>query len=146
LQAIISEVSDWLAWIAALTLAAVALRTVHRAVRRYRGRNGTLRPLRGLTPVRGYLSLATLTAVNPATLITFAAVIVGRSVNESDHSLLAVALFAMGAFLASGAWQLMLAGGGSLLGRLLRGRRGQLGIAICSAMIMLCLAVAVLLA
>jgi hypothetical protein len=40
----------------------------------------------------------------------------------------------------------MLAGGGSLLGRLLRGRRGQLGIAICSAMIMLSLAVAVLLA
>jgi arginine exporter protein ArgO len=145
LQALISEVSDWLAWVAALTLVAVALHTVQRAVRRYRGGNSTVGRLRGLTPVRGYLSLAALTAVNPATLVTFAAVVVGRSVNESDQSWLAVALFAIGAFLASATWQLMLAGGGSLLGRLLHGRRGQLGIAICSAMIMLGLAVAVLL-
>ena len=34
---------------------------------------------------------------------------------------------------ASATWQLLLAGGGSLLGRLLTGRRGQLGIPICSA-------------
>jgi arginine exporter protein ArgO len=146
LQALISEASNSLAWIAAMTLIAVALHTVHRAVRRYRGSNSIVGQLRGLTPVRGYLSLAALTAVNPATLVTFAAVVVGRSVNEGDQSWLAVAIFAIGAFFASAAWQLMLAGGGSLLGRLLRGRRGQLGIAICSAMIMLSLAVAVLLA
>jgi arginine exporter protein ArgO len=145
LQALISEVSGWLTWIAAMTLIAVAIRTVQRAVRRYRGNNGTVSRLRGLTPMRGYLSLAALTAVNPATLVTFAAVVVGRSVDESDSSWLPVVLFALGAFLASAAWQLMLAGGGSMLGRLLRGRRGQLGIAVCSAMIMLGLAAAVLL-
>jgi arginine exporter protein ArgO len=144
LQALISEVSGWLTWIAAMTLIAVAIRTVQRAVRRYRGNNGTVSRMRGLTPMRGYLSLAALTAVNPATLVTFAAVVVGRSVNESDSSWLTVVLFALGAFMASAAWQLMLAGGGSLLGRLLRGRRGQLGIAVCSAMIMLGLAAAVL--
>ena len=144
LQALISEVSGWLTWIAAMTLIAVAIRTVQRAVRRYRGSNGTVSRLRGLTPMRGYLSLAALTAVNPATLVTFAAVVVGRSVDESDSSWLTVVLFALGAFMASAAWQLMLAGGGSMLGRLLRGRRGQLGIAVCSAMIMLGLAVAVL--
>ena len=145
LQALISEVSGWLTWIAAMTLIAVAIRTVQRAVRRYRGNNGTVSRLRGLTPMRGYLSLAALTAVNPATLVTFAAVVVGRSVDESDSSWLPVVLFALGAFMASAAWQLMLAGGGSMLGRLLRGRRGQLGIAVCSAMIMLGLAAAVLL-
>jgi arginine exporter protein ArgO len=145
LQALISEVSGWLTWIAAMTLIAVAIRTVQRAVRRYRGSNGTVSRLRGLTPMRGYLSLAALTAVNPATLVTFAAVVVGRSVDASDSSWLTVVLFALGAFMASAAWQLMLAGGGSMLGRLLRGRRGQLGIAVCSAMIMLGLAAAVLL-
>jgi arginine exporter protein ArgO len=145
LQALIREVSGWLTWIAAMTLIAVAIRTVQRAVRRYRGSNGTVSRLRGLTPMRGYLSLAALTAVNPATLVTFAAVVVGRSVDESDSSWLTVVLFALGAFMASAAWQLTLAGGGSMLGRLLRGRRGQLGIAACSAMIMLGLAAAVLL-
>jgi arginine exporter protein ArgO len=145
LQALISEVSGWLTWIAAITLIAVAIHTVQRAVRRYRGNNGTVSRLRWLTPMRGYLSLAALTAVNPATLVTFAAVVVGRSVDDSDSSWLTVVLFALGAFMASAAWQLMLAGCGSMLGRLLRGRRGQLGIAVCSAMIMLGLAVAVLL-
>jgi arginine exporter protein ArgO len=59
-------------------------------------------------------------------------------------SWLAVGLFALGAFVASAVWQLLLVGGGSLLGRLLSGRRGQLGIAIASAAIMLGLAVVVL--
>ncbi len=144
LQALISGVSGWLTWIAAMTLIAVAIRTVQRAVRRYRGNNGIVDRLRGLTPMRGYLSLAALTAVNPATLVTFAAVVVGRSVNQSESSWQSVLLFALGAFMASAVWQLTLAGGGSLLGRLLRGRRGQVGIAVCSAMIMLGLAAAVL--
>lgn len=144
LQALINEVSGWLTWIAAMTLIAVAIRTVQRAVRRYRGNNGTVGRLRGLTPMRGYLSLAALTAVNPATLVTFAAVVVGRSVNQSESSWQSVLLFALGAFMACAVWQLTLAGGGSLLGRLLRGRRGQVGIAVCSAMIMLGLAAAVL--
>jgi len=144
LQALISEASGWLGWIAALSLIAVAVRTVQLAIYRYRASNVTVHPLRGLTPLRAYLSLVALTAVNPATLVTFAAVIVGRSMQEVGSSWLAVALFALGAFGASGVWQLMLAGGGSMLGRLLRGRRGQLGIAACSALIMLGLAVAVL--
>jgi arginine exporter protein ArgO len=144
LQALISEASGWLGWIAALTLIAVAVRTVQLAIYRYRASDVTIHPLRGLTPLRAYLSLVALTAVNPATLVTFAAVIVGRSMQEVGSSWLAAALFALGAFGASAVWQLMLAGGGSMLGRLLRGRRGQLGIAACSALIMLGLAVAVL--
>jgi arginine exporter protein ArgO len=56
-----------------------------------------------------------------------------------------VALFALGSFVASAVWQLLLAGGGSLLGRLLRGRRGQLGISLGSALIMLALSASVLL-
>jgi len=55
-----------------------------------------------------------------------------------------VAVFAVGAFAASAGWQLLLVGGGSLLGRVLRGRRGQLGIAAASAALMLGLAAVVL--
>jgi arginine exporter protein ArgO len=144
LQVMLNEVSGWLRYAAAITLVVVAVHTMRMALRRYRGDSGTRTQLSRLTPARAYLSLAGLTAINPATVVTFAAVIVGRSASEDYASWLAVVLFALGAFLASAVWQLMLAGGGSLLGRLLRGRRGQLGIAVCSALIMLGLAVAVL--
>jgi arginine exporter protein ArgO len=145
LQALITEVTSWLVWIAAITLVIVATHTLLTAINRYRGRIGTLADPGRLTPVRAYLNLFALTAVNPATVVTFAAVVIGRSVSEDGSTWLAVALFALGAFLASAVWQLLLAGGGSLLGRLLHGRRGQLGIAVCSAVIMLGLAVGVLL-
>ena len=145
LQALLSEVTSWLVWIAAIALVVVAIRTLLTAIRRYRGHIGTLAEPSTLTPARAYLNLFALTAINPATVVTFAAVVVGRSASQGSSSSLAVALFALGAFLASALWQLLLAGGGSLLGRLIHGRRGQLGIAVCSAMIMLALAVAVLL-
>ena len=97
----------------------------------------------GLSPRRAYLTLVAMTAVNPATVITFVAVVLGRQTPDGGVSGSAVVLFAAGAFVASAAWQLLLVGGGSLLGRLLRGRRGQLGIALCSATLMLVLAGAV---
>jgi arginine exporter protein ArgO len=89
--------------------------------------------------------LLALTAVNPATLITFAAVAVGRSASGGGSTPLSVTLFAVGAFAASALWQLLLTGGGNLLGRLFTGRRGQLAVSACSASIMLCLSVGLLL-
>ena len=145
LQALLREATSWLAWIAAITLVIVATRTLLMAINRYRGYIGTFAQPRKFTPVRAYLSLFALTAVNPATVMTFAAVVVRRSVIEGGTSWLAVALFALGAFWHLPSGNCLLAGGGSLLGRLLHGRRGQLGIAVCSAVIMLGLAVAVLL-
>jgi arginine exporter protein ArgO len=140
---LLSEASGWLTWAAAITLGLVAVHTMRLAIRRYRGHTGTLAQHSKLSPARAYLSLFALTAINPATVITFAAVVIGRS--QIGSSWLAVALFALGAFVASAVWQLLLAGGGSLLGRLLRGRRGQLGISLGSALIMLALSASVLL-
>jgi arginine exporter protein ArgO len=145
LQGVLSEVSDWLKWIAVSVLVVVATRTLLLAVRRYRGDRDAVDRPRDLTPVRAYGSLAALTAVNPATLITFAAVAVGRSSTGVTSTPPAVALFAIGAFAASAVWQLLLTGGGNLLGRLFTGRRGQLGISACSALIMLGLSVGLLL-
>jgi arginine exporter protein ArgO len=145
LHAKLSEVSSWLTYAAAITLVVVAVHTMRTAFRRYRGDIQTRAQLSKLTPARAYLSLVALTAINPATVVTFAAVVVGRSSSEGGASWLAVAVFALGAFGASAVWQLLLTGGGSLLGRLLRTRRGQLRISICSAVVMLGLAVGVLL-
>jgi arginine exporter protein ArgO len=144
LRTVMTDVSVWLAWVAAVLLAAVAVRTLQLAVRCYRGTNSKISPRRELTPARAYLSLVALTAFNPATVITFAAVVMGRS-HDGGASLPAVAPFAIGAFVASAAWQLLLTGGGNLLGRLLTGPRGRLGISACSALVMLGLAVGVLL-
>jgi len=44
------------------------------------------------------------------------------------------------AFAASASWQLLLAGGGALLGRTLTGRRGQLGTALASSAVIAVLA------
>lgn len=145
LQLVLSEVSGWLAWIAASVLVAVSIRTVLVAVRRYRSNRDALGRQSDLTPARAYLNLVALTAVNPATLMTFAAVAVGRSASEGGSTLPVVVVFAIGAFAASAIWQLLLTGGGNLLGRLFIGRRGQLGVSACSALIMLGLAVGLLL-
>jgi arginine exporter protein ArgO len=145
LQLVLSEVSGRLEWIAASVLVVVSIRTVLVAVRRYRSNRDTVGRQRDLTPARAYVSLVALTALNPATLITFAAVAVGRSSREGGSTMPVVVVFAIGAFAASAIWQLLLTGGGNLLGRLFTGRRGQLGISSCSALIMLGLAVGVLL-
>ncbi len=144
LQPVLQRVSGGLTLAAAVVLVAVALRTLQVAVRRYRSAAPGIASLDPqLGPFRAYLTLIGMTAVNPATVITFAAVVLGRSADARSTGI-AVALFALGALAASAIWQLLLVGGGSVLGRLLRGRRGQLGIALGSAAIMLGLAVAVL--
>ncbi len=145
LQAVVQRIAGALTIAAAIVLLLVATRTLQLALRRYRraDADGISGPGR-LTPLRAYGTLIAMTAVNPATVVTFAAVVLGRSAGDGSFDWATVVLFAVGAFAASATWQLVLVSGGSLLGRLLSGRRGQLGISICSAVIMLGLAIAVL--
>ena len=146
LRALVQSASVALTGLAALVLVVLAGRTLGQAVRRYRSPTPAVaRTGRAGNAGRAYLGLVGLTAVNPATVITFSAVALGRPTGDTGPSWPGVALFAVGAFVASAAWQLLLVGGGSVLGRLLAGRRGQLGIAVASALLMLGLAVAVLL-
>jgi len=144
-HAALARASTTLTLLAAVVLVVVAARTVQQAVRRYRASAVVTRAApSGLSPRRAYLTLVAMTAINPATVITFVAVVLGRQATDGEVAGRTVLLFAVGAFVASAAWQLLLVGGGSLLGRMLRGRRGQLGIALCSAGLMLVLAAAVL--
>nr|WP_026197935.1 LysE family transporter [Sciscionella marina] len=123
-----------LGYLSAGALALLAALTVLRAVRRYRG------PLTvsASSPARAFLGLLVLTAINPATLVYFLALVLGRGAEGGG------APFVLGAFLASTSWQLLLACGGRLLGRVLTGARGRLVIAIVSAALMSVLAVAAL--
>jgi arginine exporter protein ArgO len=68
-------------------------------------------------------------------VVYFAALVLGRGDAGGG------APFVAGAFLASASWQLFIAGGGSLIGRLLTGERGRLITALVSSAVIAVLAV-----
>ena len=89
--------------------------------------------------LRAYLLLVGLTAVNPTTVVAFAALVASSPAVGSSAS--TVALFAVGATTASAAWQLLLVTGAGLLGRRLVGRRGRTWTALTSSALLLALSV-----
>ncbi len=137
LTRVIQPVSGPMHLVGAVVLAAIAVRT---AVTALRGTGG-VRDGSGLrTPGRAYLALLGLTVLNPATVIYFGALVLGRQ-SRGGPGLVAGLVFVVAAFLASASWQLVLAGGGSLVGRLLTGPRGRLTTALVSSAVILALAV-----
>ncbi|WP_145836134.1 LysE family transporter [Micromonospora echinospora] len=138
---LVAPVADPLRLVAAGVLLALA---AHGAWRALRPRTPASTPTRrGLdTPARAFLGVLALTMLNPATVVYFAALVLGRSDAVAP---LAAGLFVLGAFLASASWQLFVAAGGSLVGRVLTGPRGRLVTALTSSAIIAALAVAMLL-
>ena len=127
---------------AAVALAGLAIRGGYLALRRHRD-PGVARTATGLeTPGRAYLGLLGLTLLNPATIVYFAALVVGRQAGDDAGPAAGVAdlLFVAAAFAASASWQLLIAGGGSLVGRVLTGPRGRLATALTSSGVILVLA------
>ncbi|MEU4569495.1 LysE family transporter [Micromonospora sp. NPDC023956] len=141
LAGLVAPVADPLRLVAAGVLLALA---GHGAWRALRPRSPASAPGGvGLdTPARAFLGVLALTLLNPATVVYFAALVLGRrDVTEP----LAAGLFVLGAFLASASWQLLVAAGGSLVGRVLTGPRGRLVTALTSSVIIVALAVSMLL-
>jgi len=141
LQTLLQPLAGPLTVLAALVLAGLGVRIVFTGVQRYR--SGSMQAsvrAEVSSPARAYLGFVMVTAVNPTTVVYFLALVVGRQATDPLRDSWDVAvLFALGALLASGAWQLLLAGGGAALGRIVTGRRGQLLIALASGVIMLVL-------
>ncbi|MFD1082457.1 LysE/ArgO family amino acid transporter [Micromonospora andamanensis] len=144
-------VAGWLAPVAgplrlvgATVLLAVATHGAWRALRA-RGPRRSPNHGRGLdTPARAFVGILALTLLNPATIVYFTALVLGRA--ELGGSGTAVALvFTLGVFLASASWQLLIAGGGSLVGRALTSDSGRLVTALLSSAIITVLAVGMLL-
>jgi arginine exporter protein ArgO len=137
---VVEPIGTPLRWLAAAVLVALAGRTAVTAVRQYRS-PASARPRAGLdTPRRAYLGLLGLTLLNPATIVYFGALVLGRQATGS-LSAGAAAVFVGAAFLASTSWQLLLAGSGSLVGRVLSGPRGRLATALASSAVIVLLAV-----
>jgi arginine exporter protein ArgO len=130
-------------WVAVVVLTAWAIRTAVTALRRHR--NPTVaRSTTGLaTPWRAYGGLLGLTLLNPGTIVYFGALVLGRQA-AAQLSVPAGTVFVAAAFTASASWQLLLAGGGTLLGRGLTSARGRLITASASSAVIIVLAVNIL--
>jgi arginine exporter protein ArgO len=135
LAGVIAPIATPLRWLAAGVLLVLAGTTAYRAVRRP---GATDRRPTQVTASAAYAGILGLTMLNPATVIYFAALILGRGGAGGG------AWFVVGAFLASASWQLLLAGGGSLVGRLLTGERGRLITALVSSAVIAVLAITLL--
>ncbi|MFI1422390.1 LysE family transporter [Streptomyces sp. NPDC020731] len=128
-------------WVCVPVLLALAAWGAAGAVRRYRGRRPVART--GAAPpgaARAYLSLLGITLLNPTTVIYFAALVLGSRSGEAAGPG-EQTVFVTAAFAASASWQVLLAGGGALLGRTLTGHRGRLVTALVASGVMTALAV-----
>lgn len=144
LAGVIAPIARPLRWVAAVTLLALAVQAALRAVRHHRDPTRAARSDRGLsTPARAYAGLLALTLLNPMTIVYFGALVLGRQASTALTAAGEV-LFVAGALLASASWQLLIAGGGSLVGRVLTGPRGRLGTAIVASLLIAVLAVGLL--
>ncbi|MFC7340545.1 LysE family transporter [Saccharopolyspora griseoalba] len=126
-----------LRWVSAAVLVLLAARISITAVRA--GAADGNRPVR-LTPARAYAGLVAMTAINPTTVVYFAAIVLGNQADLVDTTPQRL-LFVTAAALASASWQLLLSTAGALLGRALTGRRGRLATAFASSAIIVLLAV-----
>ncbi|WBB67424.1 LysE family transporter [Micromonospora sp. WMMD812] len=144
LAALIAPVAAPLRAVAAVVLLALAGYTAWRALRP-RPSAGPAPAGRGLdSPLRAFTGVLALTLLNPATVVYFAALVLGRG-DAADPDPATGASFVLGAFLASASWQLLIAGGGTLVGRALAGPRGRLVTALTSSAIIAALAITTLL-
>ncbi|MFI7383473.1 LysE family transporter [Streptomyces sp. NPDC049813] len=130
LAPLIRAVRTPLSWGAAAVLLVLA---VHGAVRAVRGRHVDVPPGPRLAPSRAYVGLLGLTLLNPMTVLYFAALVLGGG--SAADGVAARAAFTLAAFAASASWQLLLAGGGALLGRVLTGPRGRLATGLVSSVL-----------
>lgn len=147
LARVIQPFSVPLRWTSAAVLLGLAVRGGLSALAVHRRGTGSLNPVRGsapASPVRAYFSFWAVTMLNPLTVIYFAALVIG-SQGRSAPSHPQQILFVVAAFAASASWQLLLALGGALLGRLLTGDRGRMITALGSSALMVFLAVRLLL-
>jgi arginine exporter protein ArgO len=140
----IAPAAPVLRWLAALVLVVLAVRTAVAAVREHRRGSSAVADSHAMgTPGRAYFGLLAVTLLNPATVVYFTALVLGRQDGMATGGL-AAGVFVVAAFAASASWQLVLAGGGTLVGRVLTGARGRLVSALVSSVLITALAASVI--
>ena len=97
-----------------------------------------------VSPLRAFGLFVAITAVNPATVVYFAAIVLGSwTLTETAAQ---SAVFVGAAFVASASWQLLLAAGGATLGQAISSPRGRTVTGLVSAAVIALLAVHTMLA
>ncbi|WP_249997962.1 LysE family transporter [Actinoplanes sp. M2I2] len=129
---LIAPMAAPLRWVAAVVLLIIAALTARAAFREPGTAAVGDRPVK---PGRAYVGVLGLTLLNPATVIYFAALVLGRAGEGGGVP------FVAGVILASASWQLVIAAGGSLIGRRLTGPRGRTWTALVSSIVIAALAV-----
>jgi arginine exporter protein ArgO len=138
LAGVIDPAAMALRWLAATVLLVLAIRGAVTAIRHHRDA-ARARPATGLsTPARAYFGLLGLTLLNPATIIYFGALVLG---GQAGGTVATKVVYCLAVFAASASWQLLLAAGGSVLGRVLTSPRGRLATALVSSVVISALAV-----
>ncbi|MFJ5997207.1 LysE/ArgO family amino acid transporter [Streptomyces sp. NPDC092370] len=129
-----------LRWVCVLVLLALAAWGAVTALREYRGHRLVTRTAPAPpSPARACLGLLGITLLNPTTVIYFAALVLGSQATGPAGPL-EQGVFVLAAFAASASWQVLLAGSGALLGRVLTGHRGRLATALVASAVMTALA------
>jgi arginine exporter protein ArgO len=131
---LIAPIATSLRWVAVAVLLGLAVMTARSAFRK----PSAARTDRPTTPWRAFLGILGLTLLNPATVVYFTALVLGRGGEGGGL------WFVVGAFLASASWQLLIAAGGSLVGRVLTGERGRVITALVSSAVIAVLALMLL--
>ncbi|MFF0423350.1 LysE family transporter [Streptomyces sp. NPDC004520] len=138
---VLAPVMTPLRWISAVVLVVLGVRGGWGAFVAYREGGGVSRDDGiALAPGRAYLTFLGITILNPMTVIYFAALVLATGPSAPATSVDRAA-FVVGALVASASWQLLLAFGGTLLGRFLTSARGRLGTAVASSTLIVVLAV-----
>jgi arginine exporter protein ArgO len=132
---LLAPVAEPLAVASGAVLLVIAVLTARHALTT----NGVPRPTPTLGPARAFALFFAITAVNPTTVVYFAAIVLGNQ--QLVEGATEATAFVAAAFLASASWQLALAGGGATLGRLVTGPRGRLVTGLVSATVIAVLAV-----
>ena len=140
LSALLAPVATPLRVASGVVLLVIAALTAAHAV----ATGGRARAAAPMRPARAYAVFVGVTAVNPTTVVYFAAVVLGNRHLVSTPT--EGVVFVLAAFVASASWQLALAGGGATLGRVATGHRGHLVTGLVSAAVIAALALRTMLA
>jgi arginine exporter protein ArgO len=116
----LEPIKDGLTAVSVVVLLSIAVLTLLHAFRPEREDtgNGTR-----WTPLRAWLTFMAITAINPATVLYFAAIVLGGTVDIDGPA--EGSVFVASAFAASASWQVFVASIGSGLGSWITGPRGR---------------------
>lgn len=131
----LEPVSGVLTGVSVVVLLAIAALTLVHAFRPER--SGGPAP-RAWTPLRAWLTFAAITAINPATVLYFAAIVLGGSVRIDGAA--EGTVFVAAAFAASASWQVFVATVGTGLGTWMSSPRGRRTTGVLAALAIAALA------